>query len=133
MEALKRYFFDIVLLLLTFLCRDILSTPLSDNLSVLREIQSSQLSVRDDYLNKRQKLLTAEQQQRVGGELVLSKAEQIVNERLSKMKQSEIDNAHYHGKPFGPQINFLKSKSLYEQSDVFKMIKSMPKGKSTYY
>ncbi|XP_045175123.2 adenosine deaminase AGSA-like [Mercenaria mercenaria] len=98
-----------------------LSTPVN-GYSISRKL------LKDDYMQRRQQILTEEQDQRLGGEVVLSKDEQTVNERLLKIKQTEIDDAHYQGKPFGPQINFLKSKSFYEQSSVFKLIQTMPKG-----
>lgn len=124
MYNLGRFLFA---LYLTAVYNSARATPVSE-MSISRKLQNRNLNLRDDYMQKRQQLLSAEQQERLGGEIVLSKDEQVVNERLSKMKQVELDNAHYHGKPFGPQINFLKSKSLYEQSDIFKMIQAMPKG-----
>ena len=103
-----------------------MSTPVS-HFSMSRMLTSDLF--KDEYMQKRQQIIADEQDKRLGGELVLSKDEQVVNDRLLKLKQSEIDGAHYQGKPFGPGMNFLKSKSLYEQSEVFKLIRSMPKGK----
>lgn len=90
--------------------------------------RSLSTSIKDDYKQKRQQILDAEAQQMLGGQIVLTASEEFLNEKLLAMKSQEIDDAHYNGKPLGPLQNFLKSKSLYDKSDIFKMIQLMPKG-----
>lgn len=80
------------------------------------------------YMEQRQRILNKEQLETVGGDIVLTPSELSMNERLLKSKQLEIDLAHYHKAVFAPQINFLNAAPLYEQSDVFQLIKQMPKG-----
>ncbi|KAL4225421.1 cat eye syndrome chromosome region [Mactra antiquata] len=107
-----------------------MSSPILDNSSGRHGPASveTRRADNDDYMRKRQELILAEKQQRVGGEIVLNDAEKLVDSRLLAMKQKEIDSAHYNASNFAPQMSFLLSKELYDQSDVFKMIKSMPKG-----
>lgn len=117
----------IVVLLLGCVSFNIVLSTQDYETSITRKLQN--IALRDDYMQKRQKILSTEQEQRVGGELVLNTKEQHVNDKLLTSKHTEIDNAHYQGKLFGPGSNFLTSKSLYDQSSVFKMIQAMPKGK----
>jgi hypothetical protein len=112
--------------LLAVSLKNVVSTPVSQ-FSMARQLTSA--LYKDDYMQKRQHIISDEQDQRLGGEIVLNTDEQTVNDKLLKLKQTEIDNAHYQGKPFGPAMNFLKSKSVYEESQLFKLIQSMPKGK----
>lgn len=93
-----------------------------------RSINIGSVMSNNSYLEKRKEIMLTEQQQRVGGEIVLTPDEEKLNEKLLKMKQMEIDNAHFKGGTFAPQLNFLKAAPLYKQSDVFKLIQKMPKG-----
>lgn len=79
-------------------------------------------------MKQRQLMLAKEQQKVVGGDIVLTATEEQVNESLMKHKQLEIDLAHYYKTVLAPQVNFLKAAPLYENSDVFRLIKQMPKG-----
>lgn len=79
-------------------------------------------------MEQRQRILNKEQLETVGGDIVLTPSELSMNERLLKSKQLEIDLAHYHKAVLAPQINFLNAAPLYEKSDVFQLIKQMPKG-----
>lgn len=97
--------------------------------SITRQLlAASSNRYQDDYLQKRQQVIDAESRQRLGGDIVLDTNEQLVNQKLLILKSAEIDGAHYNGTPFGPLKNFLESKTLYEQSAIFKMIQRMPKG-----
>ena len=82
----------------------------------------------DSYLEQRNNILTAESKESVGGGITLAPLEAQVNSRLLKLKQAEIDKAHYNKTVLPPQINFLLAAPLYESSEVFQMIKQMPKG-----
>ncbi|KAH3890399.1 adenosine deaminase AGSA-like [Dreissena polymorpha] len=85
-------------------------------------------NVPDNYMKMRKRLLESERIDMVGGELVLTAKEKELNARLLTLKKAEFDQAHYNKSTFAPQNNFLISKALYEQSDIFKMIQKMPKG-----
>lgn len=80
------------------------------------------------YLEERRKILDAEDEMRVGGDIVLTRLEETVNSILMKLKHDEIEAARVNNKPFLPHIHFFKAKKLMEQNKVFQIIRSMPKG-----
>ena len=63
-----------------------------------------------------------------GHDLELSEDEEIVNRMLMKSKEQELDQA-YIDLDFPPSNNFFVTKDKIQQSDVYKIIKVMPKGK----
>lgn len=64
----------------------------------------------------------------VGGNIVLNSKEDMVNNILMTKKRAEINNSLYNGIPFPPNLHFFHARSLIEKSDVFQIIKMMPKG-----
>jgi len=92
------------------------------------QLDSGNQVTTNNYMHQRQEIVDEERQERVGGEIVLNKDEDVLNSRLLALKKSEYDSAHYNGSEFAPQINFLKSKHLYDDSALFQIIKKMPKG-----
>lgn len=79
------------------------------------------------YMTSRDELLAKERGQRVGGRLVLSEKEQKVNLMLMAMKDEEYE-AGLSGEPFPPAMHFMLAKHLIDKSEVFDVIKMMPKG-----
>ena len=85
------------------------------------------------FYHDREVLMEKEDNEYLGSDLVLSPSEIFANSVLMNVKHSEILNVFQnHNKTtsqlFPPSRNFLVSKSIIEQSDVFKFIKRMPKG-----
>lgn len=84
---------------------------------------------RNSYIKARNDILLEEQNMRIGHDVVLNANEQKVNAILMKYKQLEVNRSRVHnGEPFPPSVNFLVGKPLVEKSQVFQIIKSMPKG-----
>ncbi|XP_022108665.1 adenosine deaminase 2-like isoform X3 [Acanthaster planci] len=87
---------------------------------------SSQESLQT-FLVKRRAVLQKEGNQRTGGNLSLSAKEFRVNEYLMTEKDKEYAAA-LHGAPFPPAQHFFQSKDWIEKSQVFQLIKLLPKG-----
>lgn len=76
----------------------------------------------------RNQLLTREKMMRVGGQLVLTWEEELANQRLRALKEAEMHEALSTGNIL-PSMHFFQAKSLIEKSEVFNILKKMPKGK----
>ncbi|XP_034637129.1 adenosine deaminase 2 [Trachemys scripta elegans] len=72
-------------------------------------------------------LLEQENVRRIGGNLVLGKGEEQVNEYLISLKEKEVAKAQKTGY-FPPSMHFFRAKGLIDQSAVFSILKRMPKG-----
>ena len=85
---------------------------------------------RDSYEHRRKNFMEQEGLMRTGGDLKLNSKEEALNSKLMAMKLKEIqayrDDGDGHN--FPPAVNFLKSKPNIEKSEVFKFIRTMPKG-----
>jgi len=86
-----------------------------------------------EYLRLRNNMLHKEYQMRLGGKIKLSDAEQQVNSILMKLKAKELDIARRNVTEFPPAVHFFRAKALIDKSEVFSMIRNMPKGKLTQY
>ncbi|XP_069442053.1 adenosine deaminase 2 isoform X9 [Ovis canadensis] len=75
----------------------------------------------------RNQLLTREKMMRVGGQLVLTREEELANQRLRALKEAEMREALRTGSIL-PSMHFFQAKSLIEKSKVFNILKKMPKG-----
>ncbi|KAI4545919.1 hypothetical protein MG293_002474 [Ovis ammon polii] len=75
----------------------------------------------------RNQLLTREKMMRVGGQLVLTREEEMANQRLRALKEAEMREALRTGSIL-PSMHFFQAKSLIEKSKVFNILKKMPKG-----
>ena len=82
----------------------------------------------DSYMEQRNRIQLTEQHETIGGHIVLTSDEQKIDAILLQAKQREINQSLDNGMPFAVGNNFLLSRDQYEQSDVFKIIKKMPKG-----
>ncbi|KAM6216221.1 adenosine deaminase 2 [Rhynchocyon petersi] len=64
---------------------------------------------------------------RLGGQLVLTKEEEEANGKLMGFKKAEITEA-MRTQNFPPSMHFFQAKELIEKSEVFQILKKMPKG-----
>ncbi|KAM9683505.1 adenosine deaminase 2 isoform 3-T4 [Dama dama] len=78
----------------------------------------------DDMRNQ---LLTREKMMRIGGQLVLTQEEELANQRLKALKEAEMHKALSKGSIL-PSMHFFQAKNLIEKSEVFNILKKMPKG-----
>ena len=85
----------------------------------------------ENYMHRRNDVFQRENKMRTGGTLTLNTQERIVNGFLVDLKFKELYyyKTHNAGQDFPPANNFLKVKEDIEKSEVFKVIKMMPKGK----
>jgi len=81
----------------------------------------------------RKKVLGKEQQLRIGGMINFSDAELQVNAMLMQLKAKELAIARGNITTFPPGVHFFSAKTLIDDSEVFKIIKTMPKGKLVIY
>ncbi|KYN30163.1 Adenosine deaminase CECR1 [Trachymyrmex cornetzi] len=83
---------------------------------------------RESYWQIRRKLLLDEKQESLGGDLELSPIEAKANDVLMKAKSREIYDGFITGNTFLPSFNFMEVISKIEKSEVFKILRDMPKG-----
>jgi len=86
---------------------------------------------KDEYLSLRNDILHKEYEMRTGGKIRLSDAECRVNNILMKLKAKELDIARTNITNFPPAVHFFRAKALIDKSEVFNIIRVMPKGKCT--
>lgn len=72
---------------------------------------------------RRKQLLRRERAMRLGGQLALTREEELANQVLMARKEAEA-----HGPQFPPSMHFFRAKRLIEQSAVFRLLQKMPKG-----
>ena len=84
---------------------------------------------KDDYFTLRNNMLDEEFHMRIGGKVRLSDAELQVNDILMKLKAKELDVARTNTTDFPPAVHFFHAKPMIDRSEVFNMIRNMPKGK----
>ncbi|PNJ08486.1 ADA2 isoform 9, partial [Pongo abelii] len=72
-------------------------------------------------------LLLKEKMMRLGGRLVLNTKEEQANERLMMLKIAEMKEA-MRTLIFPPSMHFFQAKHLIERSQVFNILRMMPKG-----
>jgi len=85
-------------------------------------------TTKDEYLEMREELLDKEYQMRIGGTVNLSDAELRVNTILMNFKRKELEIARRNITNFPPAVHFFRAKELIDKSEVFRIIRSMPKG-----
>ena len=81
----------------------------------------------EDYLTKRNQILSAENNHFLGSDLDLDQYETLFNRQLMLHKHNEL-NTSFWSADFAPSREFYFVKEQIESSDVFKKIKSLPKG-----
>ncbi|XP_015127297.1 adenosine deaminase 2 [Diachasma alloeum] len=97
-------------------------------LMVLLGLVSSAVISPEDYWHLRTGLLHEEEVTSIGGRVTLTEGERNASDLLMTHKRAEIDAAFSNPKKFLPAKNFLKDLGEIEQSEVFKIIKKLPKG-----
>jgi len=102
---------------------------ISTAVKVLYE-QCGPTTSKEEYLQMRNGFLQQESFERVGGKLVLTAKERLVNDRLLELKNHEISyyRQNKDGKGFPPSVHFFQAKADIEHSEVYRIIKKMPKG-----
>ncbi|XP_049738085.1 adenosine deaminase 2 [Elephas maximus indicus] len=75
----------------------------------------------------RNELIKREKMARLGGQLVLKEEEEQANGKLMTFKKAEITEA-MRTQRFPPSMHFFQAKKLIEESEVFHILKKMPKG-----
>ncbi|XP_047472163.1 LOW QUALITY PROTEIN: adenosine deaminase 2-like [Penaeus chinensis] len=81
----------------------------------------------ETYWGERERILAQEQVAILGQDQVLTAEEQVVNSLLMKAKMLEMDTG-FESLNFLPAQNFLAVREQIEASDVFQMVRMMPKG-----
>ncbi|KAM7115051.1 adenosine deaminase 2 [Molossus nigricans] len=76
---------------------------------------------------ERKQLVMREKMMQIGGQLVLKKEEELANEKLMALKKAEMKQA-MKTQQFPPSMHFFQAKNLIEKSEVFNILKKMPKG-----
>jgi len=84
-------------------------------------------SVLTDYLKKRELFVEKDRNGRIGSDVILNAKEELANEILDKHIREELKTMveKVHGIS---EVNFLTAKKQIDQSEVFKIIRKMPKG-----
>ncbi|XP_008290577.1 adenosine deaminase 2-A [Stegastes partitus] len=72
---------------------------------------------------QREALIKQEASMQTGGQVVLTDAEQRLDDLLVKMKQEEMAKAD-----FPPSMHFFKARDLIRSSPIFSLLQKMPKG-----
>ncbi|XP_046813395.1 adenosine deaminase 2-like [Vespa crabro] len=85
-------------------------------------------SIPYDYWKIRAEILTAEQNSMLGGQLDLKYDEYIANDFLMAKKRAEFENAFKNLSLFLPGRNFIEARTEIKNSEVYKIIRAMPKG-----
>lgn len=85
-------------------------------------------SVFRDFLEEKDVFLEEERNLYFGGKITLNEKEMKVNEILMKYKHDELNKGIKNPGSFPPAMHFFKAKKLIQQSEVFKMLKKLPKG-----
>ena len=80
------------------------------------------------FIKARNAIIQAEKAAKTGGRSVLSPKEVAVNDLLMKFKAAEIAEARKNIEGYPPAMHFFHSRDVIEKSQVFLLIKRMPKG-----
>ncbi|XP_071557389.1 adenosine deaminase 2-like [Temnothorax nylanderi] len=108
-------------------CQTILVQPLeSFSLSLPRFLNRT--PQQNKYWQLRQRMMSEEKQQSLGGKLELSPNETKANEILMRAKIRELYDGFITGHNFLPSRNFMEVIPEIEKSEVFKILRDMPKG-----
>ncbi|XP_071634278.1 adenosine deaminase 2 [Temnothorax longispinosus] len=107
-------------------CQTILAQPLeSFGLSLSRFLHRTP---QNKYWEMRKQMMSEEKQQSLGGKLELNFIETKANEILMRAKLREIHDGFMTGDSFLPSYNFMEVIPEIEKSEVFKILRDMPKG-----
>lgn len=93
----------------------------------LISISCASYKSKSDYLSQRDQLITHHEEQSFSHDITLTPHESHLNNLISQLQQEAVDHyreSHY----FPPARNFYGSKNHVESTEVFKFLRSMPKG-----
>lgn len=80
------------------------------------------------YERKRTNLIHIEEDRLAGGHIHLSRKELVVDRIIQKLKRDELEKGYKNHSAYAPALHFFKAKPLIEKSEIFKIMKLMPKG-----
>lgn len=85
-------------------------------------------NARETYVKRRELFLQAERKYSLGATLELNDDEQKINETLMTFKQIELEEGFENPTIFAPARSFLEAVDDINKSEVFKILRQMPKG-----
>ena len=85
----------------------------------------------DAYMRLRNSLFSEENSTRTGFGIHLSAKEMVVNKHLMELKQKEISFGLENG-TYYPSLHFFHAKQYIQKSEIFNIIKTLPKGIIVY-
>nr|KAI8760631.1 adenosine deaminase AGSA-like [Biomphalaria glabrata] len=85
-----------------------------------------------EYMRMRAELINTDENMRIGSNLVLTASEHFVNEIFMKEKRNLIESSRLNRTVFFPSASFFQSRPLIEQSLLYQLIHTMPKGASLH-
>ncbi|XP_058449297.1 LOW QUALITY PROTEIN: adenosine deaminase 2-like [Malaya genurostris] len=85
-------------------------------------------AVSNEYNNKRQAIIDAENKYATGGHSFLTAKESQANKILLSLKNQSISDGIINPDSYAPGMHFFHAKHLIDSSDIFKIIKAIPKG-----
>ncbi|XP_050510313.1 LOW QUALITY PROTEIN: adenosine deaminase 2-like [Diabrotica virgifera virgifera] len=117
----------------------LLFVPSNSNLSVISLLAVFTLTIvgamageSDDYIQKRQAILHAEKNMFIGSQIKLTDREKEVNDIVLKVKKSELHEGYKNVSSFLAAQHFFDARKKIEQSEMFSIIKKIPKGGSLH-
>ncbi|KAJ8712738.1 hypothetical protein PYW08_008042 [Mythimna loreyi] len=81
-----------------------------------------------NVIKERNKLIEKELTMMVGSAIKLSDSELKANEIIMKLKNDEIEHGFIHPNQFNPSKHFFEYKDKVKKTELFQIIRSMPKG-----
>lgn len=96
--------------------------------SSLDQLKQAKNDIRSDLSVRRNEVLDMEEKIRMGGAPQLTKKEQAVNDILLTIKDTELDLGFNDSSQYLASHHFFRVKKRIEQSQVFSIIKMLPKG-----
>lgn len=90
------------------------------------------VAIKADYWYDRAALIKLEQQQQIGSSINMTDKEEMANNILMKYKIQEYEKGLKDPSSFLPAQHFFNSREKIENSEVFKIIRMLPKGGSLH-
>ncbi|XP_057656697.1 adenosine deaminase 2-like [Diorhabda carinulata] len=85
-----------------------------------------------NYTEERNKILQEERMKFIGNDLILTDNEMKANEIILKVKKTELNEGYDNESTFLASQHFFKAKNKIERSEMFNIIKKIPKGGSLH-
>ncbi|KAK5640478.1 hypothetical protein RI129_011289 [Pyrocoelia pectoralis] len=86
------------------------------------------VSAQGDYFADRDAFIKEEASEMLGGSIQLTEKEEKVNRILMQYKFREMDAGFQNPRNFAPSQHFFQARRLIDNSNVFKLIQTIPKG-----